>query len=225
MIRRAFTLRLEPGALAQYKEYHDNIWPELVAEIEKAGIAEMTGVRARSDRLLLLRDPRRRRLGPPLAHRGARPLGRAVQAAAGVQRRGHRRRRGADRDLPSRDGRRRMTRVAVVTGGTRGVGKAIADALEGRGVRVARVARSSGTHRADISKPAEVDAPRAGRSSAISGPHDPRQRGRHLRADRPHRRRRSAGLARDDLDRPRRAVPLLPRLPARHAARTAGAGS
>ncbi|MDX6516207.1 MAG: L-rhamnose mutarotase [Gaiellaceae bacterium] len=42
MIRRAFTLRLEPGALAQYKEYHDNIWPELVAEIEKAGIAEMT---------------------------------------------------------------------------------------------------------------------------------------------------------------------------------------
>jgi L-rhamnose mutarotase len=42
MIRRAFTLRLEPGALAQYKEYHDNIWPELVAEIERAGIAEMT---------------------------------------------------------------------------------------------------------------------------------------------------------------------------------------
>jgi L-rhamnose mutarotase len=42
MIRRAFTLRLEPGALAQYKEYHDNIWPELVAEIEKAGIATMT---------------------------------------------------------------------------------------------------------------------------------------------------------------------------------------
>jgi NAD(P)-dependent dehydrogenase (short-subunit alcohol dehydrogenase family) len=50
-----------------------------------------------------------------------------------------------------------MTRVAVVTGGARGVGKAIADALEGGGVRVARVARSSGTHRADVSKPAEVD--------------------------------------------------------------------
>jgi L-rhamnose mutarotase len=41
MIRRAFTLRLEPGALAQYKEHHDNIWPELVEEIEKAGIAQM----------------------------------------------------------------------------------------------------------------------------------------------------------------------------------------
>jgi L-rhamnose mutarotase len=42
MIRRAFTLRLEPGALAQYKEHHDNIWPELVAEIEKNGIGTMT---------------------------------------------------------------------------------------------------------------------------------------------------------------------------------------
>ncbi len=42
MIRRAFTLRLEPGALAKYKEHHDNIWPELVAEIEKTGIGQMT---------------------------------------------------------------------------------------------------------------------------------------------------------------------------------------
>jgi NAD(P)-dependent dehydrogenase (short-subunit alcohol dehydrogenase family) len=50
-----------------------------------------------------------------------------------------------------------VSRVAVVTGGGRGVGKAIADALEQQGVRVARVARSAGTHRADVSKPAEVD--------------------------------------------------------------------
>jgi NAD(P)-dependent dehydrogenase (short-subunit alcohol dehydrogenase family) len=50
-----------------------------------------------------------------------------------------------------------MTRVAVVTGGGRGVGKAIADALEARGVRVARVARSAGTHRADVSKPSDVE--------------------------------------------------------------------
>jgi L-rhamnose mutarotase len=42
MIRRAFTLRLEPGALAQYKAHHDAIWPELVAEIERSGIATMT---------------------------------------------------------------------------------------------------------------------------------------------------------------------------------------
>ena len=39
MIRRAFTMRLKPGALAEYKRHHDNIWPELVREIEKSGIA------------------------------------------------------------------------------------------------------------------------------------------------------------------------------------------
>lgn len=42
MIRRAFTLRLKPGALAEYKARHDAIWPELVAEIEKSGIAIIT---------------------------------------------------------------------------------------------------------------------------------------------------------------------------------------
>ena len=42
MIRRAFTMRLQPGKLAEYKHFHDNVWPELVAEIEKSGIATMT---------------------------------------------------------------------------------------------------------------------------------------------------------------------------------------
>jgi len=37
MIRRAFTMRLKPDAAAEYKHHHDNIWPELVAEIEFAG--------------------------------------------------------------------------------------------------------------------------------------------------------------------------------------------
>ena len=46
MIRRAFTLRLKPGALAEYRERHDNIWPELVAEIERNGIAQMTAFEA-----------------------------------------------------------------------------------------------------------------------------------------------------------------------------------
>ena len=36
MIRREFTMRLKPEALAQYKYHHDNIWPELVEEIERA---------------------------------------------------------------------------------------------------------------------------------------------------------------------------------------------
>ena len=46
MIRRAFTLRLKPGALAEYRERHDNIWPELVEEIERQGIATMTAFEA-----------------------------------------------------------------------------------------------------------------------------------------------------------------------------------
>ncbi len=46
MIRRAFTLTLKPGALAEYRERHDQIWPELVAEIKAQGIAEMTSFEA-----------------------------------------------------------------------------------------------------------------------------------------------------------------------------------
>jgi L-rhamnose mutarotase len=46
MIRRAFTLRLKPGALAEYKKYHENVWPELVEEIERSGIARMTAFEA-----------------------------------------------------------------------------------------------------------------------------------------------------------------------------------
>jgi L-rhamnose mutarotase len=41
-IRTAFTLRLKPGAFAQYKKYHDHIWPDLVREIERSGIAQIT---------------------------------------------------------------------------------------------------------------------------------------------------------------------------------------
>jgi len=42
MIRRAFTMRLKPGKFAEYKHHHDHIWPELVAEIERQGIAQIT---------------------------------------------------------------------------------------------------------------------------------------------------------------------------------------
>lgn len=42
VIRRAFTMRLKPGSLAKYKKFHDNIWPELVREIESSGIAQIT---------------------------------------------------------------------------------------------------------------------------------------------------------------------------------------
>ena len=41
MIRRAFLMKLKPGALAEYKRNHDQIWPELVAEIKACGITTM----------------------------------------------------------------------------------------------------------------------------------------------------------------------------------------
>jgi L-rhamnose mutarotase len=41
MIRKAFTLRLNPGALDEYIARHEAIWPEMVEEIEKSGIRVM----------------------------------------------------------------------------------------------------------------------------------------------------------------------------------------
>ena len=46
MIRRAFTLKLKPGALEEYVRRHEEIWPELVAELEKEGIAQITSFEA-----------------------------------------------------------------------------------------------------------------------------------------------------------------------------------
>ena len=42
MIRRAFTMRLKPGGLAEYHDHHAHIWQELVDEIERQGIAQIT---------------------------------------------------------------------------------------------------------------------------------------------------------------------------------------
>ena len=53
MIRRAFTMKLKPGMLAKYKKEHDNIWPELVREIEKCGIASITTFVRDSDLFLV----------------------------------------------------------------------------------------------------------------------------------------------------------------------------
>jgi L-rhamnose mutarotase len=42
LIRRAFTMRLKLGGLAGYTEHHANIWQEMVDEIERSGIAQIT---------------------------------------------------------------------------------------------------------------------------------------------------------------------------------------
>jgi L-rhamnose mutarotase len=40
MIRHAFKMKLKPGHVAEYKKRHDEIWPELAAELRKAGVSD-----------------------------------------------------------------------------------------------------------------------------------------------------------------------------------------
>jgi L-rhamnose mutarotase len=40
MLRNAFVMKLKPGFEAEYKRRHDAIWPELAAELKKAGISD-----------------------------------------------------------------------------------------------------------------------------------------------------------------------------------------
>jgi L-rhamnose mutarotase len=40
MKRNAFAMRLKPGCEAEYKKRHDAIWPELKAELRRAGISD-----------------------------------------------------------------------------------------------------------------------------------------------------------------------------------------
>jgi len=40
MRRAAFTMKLKPGFEAEYKKRHDEIWPELVKELEDAGVSD-----------------------------------------------------------------------------------------------------------------------------------------------------------------------------------------
>ena len=138
-LRLAYSLRLEPGALAQYKAQHDAIWPELVEVMDECGIAAADGLRCGSDRLLLRRASRGGFLRPVPPIGGHRPLGSDVRGPDRV----HRRRPGRPavhgRDLPSRHGTRvTEPSVAIVTGGTRGVGAAIAHALAAEGHTVVR---------------------------------------------------------------------------------------
>ena len=42
MSRKAFLLRLKPGALEEYIHWHDNIWPDLQQEIARQAIAEIS---------------------------------------------------------------------------------------------------------------------------------------------------------------------------------------
>lgn len=56
-------------------------------------------------------------------------------------------------------------KVAVVTGASRGIGKATADLLENKGATVVRISRTEGT-RCDVSQPSEVEKTVAGIGAA-----------------------------------------------------------
>jgi L-rhamnose mutarotase len=40
MQRHAFKMKLKPGMAAEYKKRHDEIWPELAAELRAAGVSD-----------------------------------------------------------------------------------------------------------------------------------------------------------------------------------------
>jgi L-rhamnose mutarotase len=40
MKRHAFKMKLKPGVVAEYKKRHDEIWPELAAELRAAGVSD-----------------------------------------------------------------------------------------------------------------------------------------------------------------------------------------
>jgi L-rhamnose mutarotase len=42
MQRHAFKMKLKPGVTAEYKKRHDEIWPELAAELKAAGVSDYT---------------------------------------------------------------------------------------------------------------------------------------------------------------------------------------
>ena len=40
MIRNAFKMQLKPGFEAEYKRRHDIVWPDVQAELKKAGVSD-----------------------------------------------------------------------------------------------------------------------------------------------------------------------------------------
>jgi hypothetical protein len=99
MIRHAFTMKLRPGAFAEYKRLHDNLWPELFAEIERSGVATMTIFESDPD-LFLFSESGMKRPGPGCGIRRSITAGRGAAAAVRAQSRRHAGRGRPAGDLP-----------------------------------------------------------------------------------------------------------------------------
>lgn len=52
MQRLCFSFEIQPGTFAEYKRRHDEIWPELVAELKAAGLANYTLFRSSEERIV-----------------------------------------------------------------------------------------------------------------------------------------------------------------------------
>ena len=208
-------MRLQPGKLAEYKHFHDNVWPELVAEIERSGIATMTIFE--NDPVLFLYSEIveedawdklwRTKIHDKWSEEAMNPLMFfrddgivELDLLAG--------------DFPSRDQSRRETmkdltgKIAVVTGASRGLGQRAAIRLADRGATLVLVARSAaslestargiaekGGHAevvsADLSDPRSIDKVVAGASRRRRAV-NPGQCGWSLRAASTHQGQRPA---------------------------------
>ena len=58
MLRYAFTMKLKPGAIAEYRHLHDTIWPDLVEEIERCGVTSMSIFQVSPELLVLYSEVR-----------------------------------------------------------------------------------------------------------------------------------------------------------------------
>ncbi len=52
MQRLCFTFQIQPGTAQEYKRRHDEIWPELVAELKAAGLSNYSLFRLGDDRIV-----------------------------------------------------------------------------------------------------------------------------------------------------------------------------
>lgn len=52
MQRLCFTFEIRPGTFDEYKKRHDEIWPELVAELKDAGLTNYTLFRYSDERIV-----------------------------------------------------------------------------------------------------------------------------------------------------------------------------
>ena len=266
MVRRAFTLRLKPGALDEYVRQHDEYLAGAGGRARGQGISELTIFERDGDLFVYCEatdyeamdrvwasevHDRWAKVMDPLIGVNADNKVDAVpvtesgtwtpaQPRPELDDRGVRDGRSAHPDPPDpplTESQTPMTdqqdRIAIVTGGGRGLGQAIALGLAEHGAHVVAVARSADqlaeTERLAVGLPGslvgmpcdvadhEAVADLWGASPTPRAADHPGQRGRHLRPYRARPGRRPGGMAADHPRRCRGRLLHRSHLPGRHA--------